>query len=270
MQVETRKRFIVVGMARSGTTVTFQAVQGHPDVRASMDEIRVSPFFTRGLGVFTTSGDNPWERDHGLHLLLDAMTLIPDAPPGKDLLGFGGSVEHPKSARVLANGIKVALENQQDAEQFAEAFRTRTSLRDVYLVRVDRRDLVAQHASLYRAVRSGVWHSFYQVAPALKDAKGPFAIPPEEFERYCRECLAARAVLDRLRESHRVFEIDYERDVDGGDGSVYRRMFEFLSLPPIAPTWMHSTKVSPPVESYVTNARELYEIAARMQDERVS
>ena len=49
MQTPSRKRFVIVGMARSGTTVTLQALQGHPDVRTAMDEIRVDPFFTRGI-----------------------------------------------------------------------------------------------------------------------------------------------------------------------------------------------------------------------------
>lgn len=257
-------------MARSGTTVTFQALQGHPNVRALMDEVRVSPFFTRGLEVFTTGGANDYEKDHGMGLLVDALTLIPCSIASPQLMGYGGLPESPKSPSVLANGLKTALSGSADAVQFVEAMTKRASLQDFAVIRVDRRDLVAQFTSLARALNLGVWHSHTNPGAARSSPGAtdqPMTIDPAEFAIYCRDALDARRELDRLNATHRVFALDYERDIDTGDRSIYRRMFEFLSLPPIDPTWMRSTKVSPPVESYVTNARELYDLAARLQDE---
>ena len=55
--IEPRKqkilRYILVGPARSGTTVTHLALKGHPNVSAVRDEVRIDPLFTQGMGAFT-------------------------------------------------------------------------------------------------------------------------------------------------------------------------------------------------------------------------
>ena len=138
-----RTRFLILGMARSGTTVTHQALQGHPNVRSSMDELKVAPFFTSGIAAFTVSGANPFEQDNGYGLLLDALTLIPCEQRGLDVLGYGGTDAHPKGD-VLANGIKVAVGSAEEAETLVAALQRHPSLHELAIVRVHRADLVAQ------------------------------------------------------------------------------------------------------------------------------
>jgi hypothetical protein len=264
MQTPSRKRFVIVGMARSGTTVTLQALQGHPDVRTAMDEIRVDPFFTRGIGAFTVSGQNDWEREHGMGLLIDALSLIPGAEGDPKLMGYGGTKAHPKSDRVRANGLKVALGSALEARQLVDAMQENESLREVALIRVHRDDLVAQYASLVRAMRSGVWHSFFKTPASIEHPEGPFTIPADEFEVYCRDCVTVRAQLDRLKWTHPMLDVSYERDIEAKGIGAFGRVFEFLSLPAIEAVWIGSTKVAPPVAAFVTNWEQLYDIAAKL------
>jgi hypothetical protein len=76
-----KTRYLIVGMARSGTTVTHRALYGHPKVCALDDEIRVDPFFTRGIEAFTVGGANPWERENGSLQLFDALTSFEPGDP---------------------------------------------------------------------------------------------------------------------------------------------------------------------------------------------
>lgn len=249
-------------MARSGTTVTLQALQGHPNVRACMDELKVTPFFTQGVGAFTVSGVNDYERDHSYGLLLDAMTMIPCSLHGKDLMGYGGTDAFPKG-EILASGVKVAVSTIDEAELLSASLAKYESLKDVAIVRVERRDLVAQCASLWRAKRSGRWHSFYSSPATVADPKAPFEIPEGDFHFYCDEAAAVRGSFDRLAKSHRVIEVSYEDEIARMGPAAFQRTFSFLGLPQISPTWLGSEKVAPPIESFVLNSRRLYEILAK-------
>lgn len=259
MQPEKRVRFLIVGMARSGTTVTHQALQGHPNVMSSMDELKVSPFFTKGVSIFTVSGVNDWERDHGYEQLLDAMTMIPCTLKGPHLMGYGGTEQQPKG-KILANGVKVAIGSLGEAEDLAAAMTKYRSLKDVVLIRVERRDLVAQFASLQRAMRSGRWHSFYKTAPTVPNPDAPFEISEDDFHYYCKEAIGIRTAFDQIASTHAVHEISYEDGIQKSGKAVFQKLFDFLGLPKVDPTWLDSEKVAPPLDKFITNTKRLYKI----------
>jgi hypothetical protein len=262
MEPVSRVRFLIIGMARSGTTVTHQALQGHPNVKSTMDELKVAPFFTRGVSMFTVSGVNDFERDNGYGVLIDALTLIPCELKGMNVLGYGGIESVPKGP-TLANGVKVAVGSLAEAEDLATAMATYESLQDVVLIRVERRDLVAQFASLQRAMRSGKWHSFYHAQPAVANPDAPFECSVNDFHYYCQEALAIRAAFDRIEQTHKVLQISYEDEIAKLGRAAFTRVFEFLGLPPVEATWVGSEKVAPPLEKFVTNTKRLYEILDR-------
>ncbi len=259
MESSSRVRFVTIGMARSGTTVIQQALQGHPNVRSSMDELKVAPFFTKGIAVFTVSGVNDFERDNGYGVLIDALSMIPCGLKGMHLLGYGGTEAVPK-ATALANGVKVAVGSQAEAEDLAKAFETHESLRDVAVVRIERRDLVAQFASLQRAMRSGRWHSFYHAQPTVSDPNAPFECSGNDFHFYCQEAIAIRAAFDRIGKCCKMVQISYEDEIAKDVSKASGRVFQFLGLPVVAPTWLGSEKVAPPLATFVTNTKRLYEI----------
>ena len=76
-----RVRYVIVGLARSGTTATHAAIYGHPHICAMADELRVSPFFTSGVATFTVSGENQYERRIASDRIFDAITIYPPRAP---------------------------------------------------------------------------------------------------------------------------------------------------------------------------------------------
>ena len=69
------KRYVVLGLARSGTTVVHFALKGHPNIAALNDEVRVS-FFTEGISTFTQRDDNVLEKKVGSLSLFDAVAGV--------------------------------------------------------------------------------------------------------------------------------------------------------------------------------------------------
>jgi hypothetical protein len=256
---QPRIRFLIIGMARSGTTITHQAVQGHPNIMSCMDELKVAPFFTQGVSVFTVSGRNNFERDNSYGMLIDAVTLFPTESRGPNVLGYGGMADCPKG-EVLANGVKVAIDEVKDADDLVTAMQKYDSLKAVKVIRVNRRDLVAQCASLDRAWRTGRWHSFHTQAPAVPNPEAPFKISEKVFGQYVDRAVGIRAAFDRLALTHSVIELSYEDEIAALGPAAFERVFRFLGVPPVTPSWIHSQKVAPPVSDYLLNADHLYSI----------
>lgn len=249
-------RYVIVGMARSGTTATHVALYGHPQVCAMADEVRVDPFFTRGVACFTVGGKNEWERARSYQPLFDALTRYrPEAPDpeGKRLIAYNGTPQLPK-ADLLAHGLKVAIPSAEDAQRLVECLQDH--FRWAKIIHVRRRDWLAQFASLSRALSTGVWHTSGDKKDPGK-AHEPMHLLPQQFEKYLEQCAEIERQLFRLRSSHETLEFRYEEELATDDARRFDRIFEFLGVPAIAPTWLKLTKTAPPLESYVANTAEL-------------
>lgn len=256
-----RKRFLIVGMPRSGTTVTHRALQGHPNVMTMMDELKVEPLFTEGVSGFTVSGNNEHQRDHGYGMLIDALSMVPCSRRGVDVMGYGGTDEYPKR-ETLANGAKLVVSSPRETKKLVEALQQRPSLSELNIIRVVRNDLVAQCASLERARRSGRWHSFFTKEGQEKKSGSAdsFEIDEEEFIIYRDSSHRIQAKLDKLGDTHPHLVLSFEDQIVSKGPEAFLPMLDFLGLPRITPTWLASSKVSPPVRDYVTNADRLYEL----------
>ncbi|MFO1054360.1 MAG: hypothetical protein U1F36_19240 [Planctomycetota bacterium] len=233
-----RRRFIVVGPQRSGTSVTHDCLLGHHEVALTGDEVRVSPLFTRGIATFTFGNDSWEQRTRGYAALFDALSLI----DGRD------------ATRV--HGMKLAIGPPNDAIDLANTLRAH--LPDVLVVHVVRTDLVAQFASLESAQRSGVWHS-WQGRPQLARR---VVLDPQVFLRHAQDTLRIHSQLARLRETHGYLEFGYERDIAPGN---WGKLFGFLGIEDRTPDRPHYVKVARPLEEWITNLDELREIEAGVQ-----
>jgi len=258
MSNSPRTRYIIVGMARSGTTATHRALYGHPNVCAMADELHVDPFFTKGVSCFTVGGENHWERSHGYLGLFDAVTLYeaeaPD-PEGKRLIAYCGTPDLPKQT-IHANGLKVAIPNAEDARLLVDGLQQYFG--GLKIIHVRRRDWLAQCASLERAMQSGVWHSWTGTGGEGKAAANEkLTIPAQQFTAYMQMAEDTESQLARLGQSHEVCEFSYEDDLLANPGGCWAKLFEFLGVRAMEPTWMSSSKVAPPIDDFVENAAEL-------------
>jgi hypothetical protein len=236
-------RFVIVGMQRSGTSVTQQCVAGHPEVSCPEDEVRVEPFFTRGLAVYTVRGRESFaRRTAGHRRLFDAITR-PARPGAERALGLKVAVASYAQALDLYIGL---------VEHFP----------DVRIVLVERRDLLAQHASLLLARESGRWHRH-----GLREARSDARIrpDPEVFGRYAAEACRIHRLLGDLAGSHALLRIGYEADIEPGFDP--RALFDFLGLRPLEPTWLRMRKISPPLEDFVDGLDALRRIEAQARAE---
>jgi len=225
-----RTRYIIAGLPRSGTTFIHKAIAGHPNASALNDELRVSPFWDRGLSTFTYGHETPEERRAGHVVLFDAVTSI------------------AATAETRALGVKCCVSSPREAELVVtSAMRT---IPGVKMILVLRRDLVAQYASLLRARRSGAWHSWRR---ADRPPAAQVHIRPLLFDRYATNALDTLARLQRAPAAHRVvFEELIASKAEG-----FREIFDFLDLPDVPVDWELGEKVSPPPETYIDNYLEM-------------
>lgn len=222
------RRFFIVGMQRSGTTVTQVCLSGHPDVSMPGDEVLASPFFTVGLATFT-KGKEPYEsRALGYQGLFDLIATYLAKRPS------------------LAHGFKVAVGNHAEALDVCNCIRD--FFPDARVVLVSRDDLVAQCGSMALATKSGEWHAW---EGQKRTEAGKIELPVAAFDRYAKDCRRAVAQLRTLARTHEVLDFGYETHIDG----EFRHdvLFDFIGVPRVDVTWMRMEKLAPPPRDFITN-----------------
>lgn len=236
-------RFLIVGCARSGTTVLDEAITGHPEVSSVGDEIRVEPLFSKGLSAFTYNHEPADETERGWRILFDAIAGINRADATR------------------AIGFKIAIHRSQEASWVVQnAKRIDPDLRIIF---VHRKDLVAQYGSLLRAAQSGVWHSWN------KGDRDPLnTIDPDisAFGRYAAECVDIIKQLRSLKNDLPFVEVSYEEQIIPHLQGCISDLFDFIDVSPCQVNWMTSKKVAPAPEHYIKKYSELIEEAARIRN----
>jgi LPS sulfotransferase NodH len=241
------KRYIIVGSARSGTTITHLCLKGHPNVSAVNDEIKISPLFTQGIATFTVSADSYLtlkEKEVGFLALFDAITTI------------------EADENTIATGLKIATKSFQDVTDLVRCFQT--YLKDITIILTVREDLVAQYGSGLRARATGQYHSWRK-----SQLQNEFVveISREQFINYAIDSLKILEELRKLKMTHKVVEIIYEKDIQPNTWEVYYNLFKFLELPEIEITWLASEKVAPDPEKYIINYSELKDLLENIKSE---
>lgn len=230
------RRFLIVGLQRSGTTFAAATVGGHPQTQMLAPELR-QDFFDLGVQRFV-SGEATFD------VVRDTYPRLFDAVTGG-------------AADVVARGAKTAVAGHGEALSVCDCLQT--FLTDVRVVLVTRRDLIASCGSLLRARRSGVWHSWSGGA-----SERPIRIAPRALRRYVEDARAAVQRFRRLRDTHEVLELSYEDDVCGG--KAHERLFDFLGLESVDPTWVHLKKLNPDPRSYIKNHSRLVRALAALPE----
>lgn len=223
--------YIIIGCARSGTTVTHLALKGHPNVYALNDEIRIPPFFLNPLSLVTFGNNTKAETELFLPLFFNLVTSI-----------------NPEGKNIQAKGLKTAVAFPGDAALFVE--KVQKYLPHVHIIFVNRKDYVAQYASLVRAAKTGQYHSWGKAKKQINRIR----LNKFRYYSYLLDCLETRDNIHRLKKTHRFCEFLYEEDITNRN---YSKIFNFLEIEDISPSWLRSEKIAPNPEDFIVNYFEL-------------
>ncbi|WP_124705608.1 sulfotransferase [Sulfuriferula multivorans] len=222
--------YIIIGPARSGTTVTHLILKGHPQVSALNDEVQVMKLFGDGISTYTSGNDSQIESINGFRHAYEMLALL---NLGKD---------------TRAAGIKCAVISIEAARVFAE--RIKASFPDVSIIVIVREDILAQYASLTRARKTNIYHS-WKIKTDSKTLK-KINIDKGSYSRYFLENIEIINILRSLRETNKYLEISYEQDILPSL-DYCSKLYEFLELDYVEPTWVNSKKVAPLPKEFVSN-----------------
>lgn len=216
------------------------------------DELKPEPVFTWSMSTFTFVNDLPEKRILGAQKLFDAIKSI------------GATSE------TRAIGAKTVCNSPVLAGRLVEILRERFPR--LKIVHVVREDLAAMYGSARQARKSGVMHSWYQGygAPVstLRIRKWlftAFALASLRTTHAIRELRELR----ELRESHDYLELVYE-DYLKDPQPLKQRLFEFIGVPGVEPTWLNSQKVMPPASQYIRNYDQAVTWTTNLRDHVLS
>ena len=239
MNNSIRSRYIIIGYARSGTTVTHLALMGHPNVAALNDEMQIEPFFSKGISTFTFGNDMKEEKEKGYTTLFNALSLL------------------RADENTCAHGIKIVCNSPKRAKILIDVLQN--YLKDIKIILIIRKDLVAQYGSAQSGVKSGIMHSWYEGFENRHTAK--IKINKWRFTAYVLNVFRVYDELLELKKTHDLLEIYYE-DIQ----TSYGKMFEFLNVQPMEPKWLRSKKVMPPPNEYIINYTRMKQLLDKLEE----
>lgn len=201
------KYYIILGQARSGTSVVHLLLRNHPEISALYDEVNYSPFYDRGLSIFT----------HGLD---EAEEVKKAFPKLYELLACLNNNELTKAC-----GLKTAVNTEKAAKTVVETIKNYLSY--VKIILIKRENLTDQYASLIRAQKTGSWHSWQKnvnhISPMIKFRE-------REFIDYVKMSLTINDLLETLKDTNEVIHFYYERDIFPNKIENYYKLFDFLGV----------------------------------------
>jgi LPS sulfotransferase NodH len=163
------------------------------------------------------------------------------------------SHERPASYwRELASGLKSPVAGLKLPWSSIEAHKDALELLEdpaVDIIRLTRRDRVAQYVSAWLALESGVWHS---TQGAYRE--GRIEVDPDKCRHALERISRQEDRLDRIARGHRVFKLTYE-DLVAGHG--LDDLQAFLGVQPRELTSMYERLRDRPLRDVIENFDEL-------------
>ncbi len=223
--------YLIIGMARSGNTVTHLALASHPEISACIDEVRFDPFFNKGISVFTYGSETAAEKQNS-HLSLFKMMA---------------SLSNKMNSKAF--GVHTVVKSR-DAELLVKAIQNNYPSLKIILIK--RLNMVAQLASVCRSNKNQIWSSFEPVLFNLE----PLAIAEAELIHHIKSVMVAMNAFESLKDTHEVSEWIYEDELEI-QKPVFKRLFDFLGVQDFDPSPFIPYKLNPPAENFVTNYKQL-------------
>lgn len=229
--------YLILGQPRSGTTAIHLIARGHPNISALNDEVIIQNILEKGINIFTHGNSTRDEVDRSPWAIFKFLA------------------EYNRDDASLAFGIKSAIGELNELERAVSILSTKLS--HVAIIGCIRLDLLAQYASLKRAKITNKWHSWSKSKASSSDLL--LRIDPIEYSRYYIRGLRMIALIRSLQLSNPYLEVGYD-DIQDNISSAAPKIFDFLGVPSLHPSWSISQKVSPPPEKYIINYQQIRDI----------
>ncbi len=241
------KRYVILGLARSGTTVVHFALKGHPNVAALNDEVKVA-FFTEGISIMTMRDDNTLEKKVSAIPLFDTIAGV-----------FADDNTQALGLKCITESVEVTRELVQALSKY---------YKEMKIILVIRDDLTAQYGSMQRARITGEWHS-WRKSGRFQNQK--VKLSKREFGKYVKRSIAKLKELRALKNTHDVLEFNFEEQLLSAEGPDFSPLFKFLEISDLKVTWLDSKKVAPPPEDYILNYEKMNKFCDEiLQSESIS
>ncbi|MGE3839975.1 MAG: sulfotransferase [Vicinamibacterales bacterium] len=198
-----RTIFSIIALPRSGSTLLCGLLDSHPDILCHYEL-----FHPNEIALSLRIAD----RVH------DTSARAPGVLPFLSAL-LGSHAEQFPAIRAL--GFKVLL----SPPQMATALEDVATCRDIVKLVVDRRNRLAAYASVWTAMKTGLWQTETACAPARR----VLHFDEDHFQAYVTETDRAMALVDRLLEGQPRLDLDYQDVVSPNVGP---RVLEFLNVDP--------------------------------------
>jgi LPS sulfotransferase NodH len=223
-------RLILLAHARSGSDLVCWLLKQHRRIRMRHE------LFIEGDEVRQTFpiGGRYLQRDEdGAAFLRDVVWT----QPGYDVLGFKLLVDHARSGRWTSAWDELGAD------------------RELLVVQLERRDLLATYVSHSIASVTGQWHAAVG-EPVLE--RPPFPVQLEELRQFVGTLRNQQADAKARFAHHRRLELVFERDLEHGVlPSTTRRIFEFVGVEPVPFTPPTRRTAIRPIAEQVANYEEL-------------
>jgi hypothetical protein len=218
--------YIILGLNRSGNTHTHLAVAGHPMVSAFVDEVKVAPFYTEGISVFTRGGEMPDEKERSHMELFRALTSLTGKPEPK------------------ARGIHSVMTSPEEAELIVNAIQK--NYPSVKIILISRLNILARLASEMQALKSGKWSVWEKV-----NIEEKISLSKEQLSSFTAASIESMRVLEQLKNSHQVLDCIYEYDIENGNRNFYPKILDFIGVPFADITWKLTYKIAPAPHQFI-------------------
>jgi len=136
--------FLVLGPERTGTTFIRDMIAENPNISILNDDLNSeSPFFKKGIDIFTFGNATIKEKERGFLHVISALASI------------------NSNELTLAAGCKMNFQYPYQIQRFYNILVN--FLPGVKIIIVTRKDLIAQYASFIRMHLTGITHSTHSI-----------------------------------------------------------------------------------------------------------
>ncbi|MEO0451720.1 MAG: sulfotransferase [Pseudomonadota bacterium] len=251
MKTQKSKRFLVVGMQRSGTTVVHQVISGHSRITTTPREVSPKLFYDFCDAYFNTNRN-----------LFTARERSPESNKAQILAGLFETIA---SSGVSASveeciGLKVATGMAAEAKKMVDAILEHAP--ELHIIHVERKDVVAACASFSFAEEN----RRFQIHEGEELPTPKIEIEREFLLQYIVNWKRINAEFERLSDLKHYSKISFEAEIASGQIQNGEKLFDFLGLEPEPVEWVTLQKSLPSKQDTVTNLEECESIATQVID----